>query len=67
VKVISRENLQGLVDCGIVQLRGVSGAPTDVETAVQAPKLVEIHAMSGLVFRICGFDAETDQFTTEPA
>jgi len=62
---ITSKDLQDLVDCRIVELHGISGVDADVDLARCAPSLIQMHAMSGLVFDIAEYDKATDTFTME--
>jgi len=47
---VSKEEMGGLVQSGIVALKGHSGQPTTVEMAAQAPGLCQAHGYSGNVY-----------------
>ena len=59
---ITTNDLQALVRTGIVEMRGVSGVKTDVETAKRALHITQMHAMSDKVFLVVGYNAWRDQF-----
>jgi len=48
----SAENLINLEKAGIVRFEGVSGQPTNAETAVEAPTLVKVKTLSGLTMSL---------------
>ena len=56
------KDLQALVKTGIVEMRGVSGVPTDVETAKRALHITQMHAMSDRVYQVVGYNAKCDEF-----
>ena len=65
LKQITATDLQALVNGHIVDIRGVSGEPTTVEIAKQAPRLIQMHAMSGDKYDLVHYIAELDTFNVE--
>jgi len=67
LKQITATDLQALIDSRIVEIRGISGTPTTVEVARQAPGLIQMHAMSGVTYDLVTYIAELDTFNVEEA
>jgi len=65
MKTINKNNLQALVDCEVVEIRGVSGVLTTVDVAMEAPGLTRMHAMSGEVYEIVSYTAEIETFNVK--
>ena len=65
---MTTNQLQGLINSGIVELRGISGATLGgADAATKARTLggiVQMHALSGATFEM-QHDADSDTFTRE--
>jgi len=65
IKQLTGHDLQALVTGEIVEVRGVSGIVTTVETAKRAPCLCRVHAMSGKTYDLVAYNEELDMFNVE--
>lgn len=64
--LVSKESLQAFEDCEIIEVKGFSGVPCTVEQATGLPFVTQVHAMSGNVYDVEGYDKDEQVFTLTP-
>ena len=46
------EQMEALEKAGIIEVKGISGIPTDAKTASQAPQLCQVHSMASKAYNL---------------